>query len=184
MADVKGMIQRLFPFISAAASLGGPLGTLAANAVGKAMGVDKVDSTASGITTAINGATPDQILALQKAEQDFQIQMAQMGFENLQQLEQIAQADRADARAREISVKDWTPRILGYGVVSAFIGVVIYVLSGKASVETVLAGTLIGYMSAKAELVLTYYFGSSAGSDEKTKILADQAKDQQQQLAK
>lgn len=176
MADIKGAITKLFPFISAAASLGGPLGTLAAAAVGKALGVDNVQPDSASITTAINGATPDQVLALQKAEQDFQVQMAQLGFQNVQQLEQIAETDRANARAREVTVKDWTPRILGYLVVLAFVFTVAFVLSGKAKAETVLAGTLIGYMSAKAELVLTYYFGSSAGSDEKTKIMADQAK--------
>lgn len=174
--DIKTTIQKLFPFISAAASLGGPLGTLAASAVGKALGVDKIEPDSASISAAINGATPDQIIALQKSEQDFQVQMKELGFKDAEAIAALNVQDRADARAREVSVKDWTPRILGYAVVTAFIYVVVFVLSGRAKADTVLAGTLIGYMSAKAELVLTYYFGSSAGSDEKTKILADQAK--------
>jgi hypothetical protein len=33
-------------------------------------------------------------------------------------------------------------------------------------------GTLIGYLSAKSEQILAYYFGSSKSSDHKTELLA------------
>jgi hypothetical protein len=77
-------LKTMFPFISAAASLGGPLGTMAANAVGKALGVDKVDASPNGIESAITkaGASPEQIAAMQKAEQDFQVEMQKLGFEH------------------------------------------------------------------------------------------------------
>ena len=42
-------------------------------------------------------------------------------------------------------------------------------LSGEAGA---VIGTLIGYVSAKAEQVIAYYFGSSAGSKAKTDIMA------------
>ncbi len=34
-----------------------------------------------------------------------------------------------------------------------------------------LAGALVGYVSAKAEQVIAYYFGSSSGSEQKTEIM-------------
>jgi hypothetical protein len=34
-------------------------------------------------------------------------------------------------------------------------------------------GTLIGYVSAKADQVVSYYFGSSSGSKEKTQAMTD-----------
>jgi hypothetical protein len=34
-------------------------------------------------------------------------------------------------------------------------------------------GTLIGYVSAKADQVVSYYFGSSSGSKEKTAAMSD-----------
>ena len=43
----------------------------------------------------------------------------------------------------------------------------------QAQVDSVLAGTLVGYLSAKAEQVLAYYFGSTKGSADKTALLAD-----------
>ena len=46
------------------------------------------------------------------------------------------------------------------------------VLAGYAKAETVLAGTIIGYVSAKCEQVLAYYFGSTKGSARKTELLA------------
>ena len=39
-------------------------------------------------------------------------------------------------------------------------------------VRIVLAGTLVGHLSAKCEQVLAYYFGSSRSSDRKTELLA------------
>jgi len=48
-------------------------------------------------------------------------------------------------------------------------------LLGAAKVDGALAGTLVGYLSAKAEQVLAYYFGSTAGSARKTELLAQSA---------
>ena len=45
------------------------------------------------------------------------------------------------------------------------------VLFMHISVDSALAGTVIGYLSAKAEQVLTYYFGSTIGSKMKTRML-------------
>jgi len=170
------VVKKAFPFISAAAALGGPIGVMAAAIVGKAIGADKApDPTQDGISNAIAVAIgdPAQRAALIKAEQDFQLQMAELGYKSASDLAATAEADRASARNREIQVKDWMPRVLGSGVVSGFLAAVFLILSGRAKVDSVLAGTLIGYLSAKSELVLSYYFGSSAGSDRKTEIIAN-----------
>jgi len=76
------------------------------------------------------------------------------------------------ARDREVAVKDRTNQVLAYTVVAAFIFMVAATLLGEAKVEGALAGTLVGYLSAKAEQVLAYYFGSTAGSARKTELLA------------
>ena len=46
------------------------------------------------------------------------------------------------------------------------------VLFGEITAESAIAGTVIGYLSAKAEQVTAYYFGSSAGSKAKTDLMA------------
>lgn len=67
MANFKSVFKNLFPFISAAASIGGPLGTLAANAVGGALGVN-VDPTQDGIDQAITDAQIKDPEALAKLQ--------------------------------------------------------------------------------------------------------------------
>jgi hypothetical protein len=61
---------------------------------------------------------------------------------------------------------------LAYAVVGGFLALVGSTLLGFANVDSALAGTLVGYLSAKAEQVLAYYFGSTRGSAEKTALLA------------
>jgi len=169
------VLKKAFPFLSAAASLGGPLGIMASAAVGKAIGADKVpanspDAISNAIATAL--ADPEQRAKLIEAEHQFQLQMAELGYKDAEEIEATAAADRASARNREIQVRDWMPKALGLGIVAGFMAAVFMVLSGHAKAESVIAGTLIGYLSAKAELVASYYFGSSSGSDRKTELMA------------
>ena len=42
---------------------------------------------------------------------------------------------------------------------------------GYSHIESAMAGTLVGYLSAKAEQVVAFYFGSSAGSQKKDEML-------------
>src|SRR5207253_2109416 len=98
-----------------AASLGGPLGTMAANAVGKAIGVDNVSS--EQIPDAIAAATskdPEMMLKLKQTEQEFALQMQSLGFKQVTDLLNMDAADRSNARAREIAVRDKTPMILAF----------------------------------------------------------------------
>jgi len=165
-------LKKILPWIGAAATGNVPaLVSMAANAVSGALG-NKVDSSVDSIVSAVQGATPEQLVALKQAELDFQAKMQAMGFSHEEELAQIEVADRDSARAREISVRDFMPKVLGGGVVAGFIVATFLILTGHGKADSVMAGTLIGYLSAKAELVLAYYFGSSAGSDRKTELLA------------
>jgi hypothetical protein len=169
-------IKKAFPFISAAASLGGPFGVMAASVVGKALGVDKApDSTGDGITNAIAAAMvdPAQRAALLKAEQDFQAQMAELGYKDAEEMEQIAADDRASARNREIQVRDRTPEIGFYALVFLLTAVLVALFKvpipadNKAVVFT-LAGALVGLVTAAGN----YFYGTSRGSERKTELLA------------
>lgn len=172
------VLKKAFPFITAAASLGGPLAIMAAAAVGKALGVDKnpdpnSDSVADAIATALGN--PDQRAALIAAEQQFQLQMAELGYKDAEELAATAAADRANARNREIQVRDWTPRILGFLVVIlCFGGEGLYFRHGApANASPELIGRILGTLDSALILVLSYYFGSSIGSDRKTELMAN-----------
>ena len=98
--------------------------------------------------------------------------MTKLGFENAEAIAKLAVQDRDSARQREVNIKDWTPRILGYFIVGAFIGIAYGVMFHKMTADSVLAGTIIGYLSAKAEQVVAFYFGSSSAQEHTTTLLS------------
>jgi hypothetical protein len=176
--DWKKVLGGVAPWLATA--LGGPAAGLATHALLDGLGltgtVDASDPAA--VEAAIGGAItkPDDLLKLRQIETSFQQAMQAAGFQHIQALEGIAAADRASARDREVKTQDWTPRVLAAVVVFGFLWAVFYVLSGRVQglkdpATVGMVGTLIGYISAKADQVVGYYFGSSAGSDRKTEIL-------------
>jgi hypothetical protein len=173
--DVVGFLKKAVPWIGAAATGNVPLlVTMAANAVGDALGV-KVEATPTAISNAIAGATPEQMMALKAAENDFALKMRELNFKEVTELYASEVLDRNGARDREAKVGDHTNRNLAYAVISSFILMVGCTLMGFTQADSVMAGTLIGYLSAKAEQVLSYYFGSTRNSARKTELLAASA---------
>lgn len=165
--DWKSAIGAIAP--TAATLLSGPLAGLAVDALGKALGMDSptVDKVKDALT---NGQlSGDQIVALKTAEQALLVRMRELDI----RVDELEMNDRDSARKREASVGDKTNRNLAYIVVGAFIALIGSILLGYAKADSVLAGTLVGYLSAKAEQVLAYYFGSTKGSADKTKLLAE-----------
>jgi len=157
-----------------ATAFGGPLAGMAAQVVSNTL-LGKPDGSPGEIETALLGASPETLEKLKAAEADFKVQMRKLNVD----LEAIRQRDRASARAREIALKDWAPGILATVVIVGFFATVGYVLSGQLELDGragVLIGTIVGYVSAKADQVIAYYFGSSKGSVEKTKALSDMAR--------
>ena len=172
MPDVAGFLKKAFPFISAAASFGGPLGTLAAGMVGKALGVDKLGPTQDAISAAIAGSTPEQLNQMKQIEADLQIKMQQMGFQHAEELERLGVDDRVSARNLQIATKSWTVPAMAWLIVLSFSFVVVAILRGWGKVEEAFAGTLIGYLAANCNQVVSYFFGSSAGNDRQTELKA------------
>lgn len=168
--DWKPLVKTIAPWIGTA--LGGPLGGMAVTAIGAAIGLDA--PTEDKLKAALAGMTPEQMVALKNADNAFAEAMQAAGFEHLEKLEGLAVTDRESARDREAKVGDKTARNLAYLVMLGGVAVIACTLGGFTKVDGVLAGTLIGYTVAEMRQVLGYYFGSSAGSDKKTDILAQQ----------
>lgn len=174
-SDVLGVVSKVAPSIATA--LGGPLAGSAVQFGLNALGVKPKDGASTDekkdvLSAAILGATPEQLLQLRQADIDFQVQMSKIGFENAEALATLTVKDRDSARQREVSVKDYTPRILGYLIVAAFLGIAYGVMFHKMTADSVLAGTIIGYVSAKAEQVVAFYFGSSSAQEHTTTLLS------------
>lgn len=159
-----------------ATALGGPLAGIAVKIVADKLGIP--EATQESVVDALtNGKlTSEQLAGLKQAELELQRQENELQFKFAEldvQREKIASDDRASARMRESDTKDITNRVLAGVIVAGFLATAFGVLSGVADgVDSVLAGTIIGYVSAKADQVVSYYFGSSAGSAKKDMLLA------------
>jgi hypothetical protein len=176
--NASDLLKKTLPWIGAVAT-GGLPGLLieaaaqVSNKIGK-----KVDPTLNGIADAVASATPDQLLALKQADNDFAVKMKQLGFTHEEELTTLAAGDRASARSREIAVKDNTPRNLAYIYTLGFFAVLggeIYIGLQHVALEPgakmtldMLFGALLGMVLGTKE----YYFGTSTGSERKTELLA------------
>jgi hypothetical protein len=165
----KAIVATVAPWLGTA--LGGPLGGAAVGAVADALGLS--DKTEGAIKQALAGVTPEQMLAMKTADQTFAIEMQKIGFDNVKALEQIAASDRDSARKREIEVKDNTPKILAYAITIGFFSVLAGLMFGEipAGTKEVLY-IMLGTLGTAWTGVISYYYGSTHGSVEKTKLLA------------
>lgn len=167
--DWKNIVSTVAPWVGAA--IGGPLGSTAVSVVADALGLS--EKTESAIKQAISGTTPEQMLALKKADQEFAVRMQELGFSQVKDLEAIAAGDRDSARKREMEVKDHTPRNLAYAITVGFFSVLLLLMfadfpENSKEVLYIMLGTLGTSWTA----CISYYFGSTAGSKVKSELLA------------
>ena len=162
--DAGRILAQVAPTIASA--VGGPAAGLGVRALISVLGLDEGTKT-EDVMKAVAGATPDQLLAIKKADQDFAVRMEELGID----LERIAAADRDSARKREAQTGDKAVPALAFIIMGGFFATCAAVLSGYSAVDSTIVGAIIGYVSAKAEQVVAYYFGSSLGSKLKTALI-------------
>lgn len=162
MDKLLNLVRTVAPSIASA--VGGPLAGMATRAISEAL-LGKPDGTEAELVQAAEKATPEQLLALKRAEQEFAVQMRELDID----LERIASADRDSARRRETKTGDVTPRILAAAVTLGFFGVLGYMIQNglpQHGGEAMLV--MLGTLGTAWGAIISYYFGSSAGSKEKT----------------
>lgn len=171
MDAILNLVRTVAPTIASA--VGGPLAGMATRAISEAL-LGKPDGSEQELAEAAAKATPEQLLALKQAENDFAIKMRELDID----LERIANQDRNSARNREIQTKDWTPRILAGLITVGYFGALFYMLRnglpqhGGSEAMLVMLGTLGTAWGG----VVAYYFGSSAGSKAKDEAMRRNAK--------
>lgn len=166
--DWKETLAKVAPTV--ATILGGPFAGVATQALASALGADPASVQKIVESGQMTG---EQLAAIRKAELDLQGQLEAQGV----QLEQIAANDRDSARKREEVVKDATPRYLAYLVTLGFFGLLAFLATNalpKGS-EGIL-DVMVGSLGTSWVGIVTYYFGSSAGSERKTDLIAARAK--------
>jgi GH24 family phage-related lysozyme (muramidase) len=193
--DALGVVEKLAPTI--ASVVGGPLAGGAISMLENVFGLTPVAGAPltdrqAAVAGAISDATPEQLLAMKKADQDYAAKMAELGFKNQADLaalavteEQTYVADTADARrvnAGKTRVFYLACAILTiFGIVTSMSlwGAYALLTGGlpvkDASVIGMVAGflgTIIGYTAANAQQVVGFFFGSSKGSELKSEQMA------------
>jgi hypothetical protein len=178
MDTVKQFLATVAPLLGTA--LGGPLGGYAGTLVAKALGAKSSSST--DLQAAMAGATPDQIIALQNANNTFKEDMAKLGFQE----DQLAYQDIAGARSMQTTTRD--PYVYGIAFIM-ILGFLMFCI-GECTAMIVwpqkwgalptaavgMMGTIFGYLANEAKQVTAFLYGSSVGSQNKDQTLAEIAK--------
>jgi hypothetical protein len=165
MDQLLNLVRTVAP--SLATAVGGPLAGMATRAISDAL-LGKPDGTEDELIDAAAKASPDQLLALKKAEQDFAVRMRELEID----LQRIDAADRSSAREREVKTGDWTPKALAGAVTLGFFGVLGYMIAyGLPTQGGEALLVMLGTLGTAWGGIVSYYFGSSAGSKEKSEAM-------------
>jgi hypothetical protein len=149
------LIENVAPTIATA--IGGPVAGMAVKALSTAL-LGHADGSENDITTALANATPDQIAAIRKADNDFKVQMETLKID----LVKIATEDRASARNMAAATQSYTPSVLSYVTVVCWAVIQYYLFTHiiDASMRELIARVL-GTLDGALMLVLSFWFGSS-----------------------
>ena len=169
LAKRRGRIKRAIAGAAPklAHALGGPLAGAAVGVLSKAI-FGTEDVSEADLEAALASATPEQLLAIKRAEHEFQIALREAAVEE----ERIHAGDRDSARKRQQLMEDWTPSILGALIIAGFFCVLSAMLARAipAGAETEFS-IMLGALATMTAAVVNYFFGSSAGSKEKTRLM-------------
>lgn len=171
---VLDFFKKALPFLTTGLSLAGPAGIAASTILGKVLNIQT--PTTESVQKALSELTlsPEIQAQLTQAEEQYKLQMQSMGFQHDSELAALAEKDKESARTMQIQTRSYSmPALAFLGV--AVLGLCIYMVGFRelpASGHDAMM-ILLGIVSAVVKDIYGYFFGSSAGSAEKTKLLAD-----------
>lgn len=164
--SILSMVKRVAPLIGTA--IGGPFGGLATAAINTVLGLD--EDTPEKDTLKELSKNPDAVLKLREAEIKFKLRIKQLEIKE----SELVFKDIESAREREMILQDVTPALLAGGITFGFftlLGLFIFVSIPPSSAT--LLNVMLGSLGTAFIQVVSYYFGSSLGSDKKNTIIKD-----------
>ena len=148
---LKNIVGAVAPTLGTA--IGGPMGGMAANMIADVLGVPNDQKS---IEKAIQNATPEQMLELKKAEQQFEVQMKELEVDVFK----LETQDKQNARG--MFSKDWTARIIGIATIGGLLGYIFLVtLQPPEQNSEALINLVLGYLGGLASAIISFYFGAS-----------------------
>jgi hypothetical protein len=148
---LKNIVGAVAPTLGTA--IAGPMGNMALGKIAEVLGCP---ADHKSVEKAVQNATPEQMLELKKAEQDFEVQMKELDVDVFK----LETQDKQDARSK--FNKDWTARIMGIATVGGFLGYIFLVtLQPPEQNSEALINLVLGYLGGLASAVISFYFGAS-----------------------
>lgn len=167
MEVIKKILGSVAPFLGSL--IGGPLGAAAGKVVGNVL-LGNEDASTAEIERALASASPEDLVRLREIDAEYKARMAEVGIDE----QKIAAMDRDSARKREIEVKDIMPAVLAVLLTIGFFGVLaaLMIHSIPPTTKDVIQ-VMLGALGTAWISTVTYYFGSSLGSNLKTRVMGE-----------
>jgi len=144
-----------------ATALGGPLAGMAIEAISSAIGIDPKDVKQ---TIAEGKLSADQIASIKTAEIELKARAQELGLD----FAKLAVEDRKSARDMQVATRSLVPPLLAILVIAAW-GFVQYFLMTNVIDPSMreLVARVLGTLDGAVIMILSFYFGSSSGSQAK-----------------
>jgi hypothetical protein len=153
---IKNLVGTVAPALGSA--LGSPLGGAAISMIADKLGVP---NNQQAVEKAIRQATPDEMLKLKEADNEFEIKMKELDVDVFR----LETEDKQNARAA--FSKDWTTKLMGLLTLSGFMGYIFLVtLQPPEQNSEALINLVLGYLGGLASAVISFYFGASQSKDD------------------
>lgn len=175
-SNVASLVENLAPTI--ATCVGGPLAGTAVTALEKVFGLtpgsnDTQTQRTDALASAIAGATPEQLANIRKADQDFQVQMASLGFKNKEALAALSVQDVEGARDMQKNTRSWVPPVLTLAITAGFFGLVAAMMfCNIPDANKAIFYSLVGSLGTAWLATIHFWFGDTNSSADKTAMIA------------
>lgn len=166
-SDIASVVGKSAPLLGTL--LAGPGGAAVGSIIASALGTGgDPDSVSQALA-----ADPQALVKLREIEATKTVRLQELAADQAKAEISTAAADRASAREREAKTGDtFTPRALALLVTAGFFGVLAWLLvAGKPAVGGDALLVMLGSLGTAWTAIISYYYGSSAGSDRKTEII-------------
>lgn len=165
MADWKGILGQIAPTISKVVGTVNPLAGMGLAFLSNKL-LGHPNGTQDDIAAAMATATPEQLLALKQAENEFKAKMTELGVK----VDELDVADRGSAR-NAFGVIRFVPQMVISGLfIIGYFAILFLDALGKTNF-----GPAKENLLAVLTLILNFWFGSSHSSQRKDEALANAA---------
>jgi hypothetical protein len=152
------------------ANLPSPLFNIAKSIICEVLNL-KQNCAETEISQALSNASPQQIIKLKQAEQNFKLQQQFFELNKAKQKHEY----HTNLRKLALSYNDITPNILALAITFGFFALLIFILLVDTNSST-LINVMTGSLGTSFIAIINYYFGSSLSSTKKNLLLSEQIK--------